>query len=303
MSKAYTIPATVFGKYMDRLASISQTAADKMLQYCQKQAATTHAGYQVTEAMIDYAYQLSTKYGEAAGALTADMYDYCMGYWSDAEAWRGKKATQPAEVADTVTRTEVAQRLFTVSSWLEIPGEISKCVKLCSADTMAKNAIRDGAQWAWIPGGGETCAFCITLASRGWQKAGTKMLRNGHVEHIHANCKCTFCVRPNSNVDVEGYDPEKYAEMYYNASPVKNAKQKENALRRNMYAENKDRINAQRRETYSMTHPIRGVKDDGMTLTMPGGKKIPYGSRPGFEGITRDEALEQARKYLEGGTK
>ncbi|MBR4692904.1 MAG: hypothetical protein IKP17_09110 [Oscillospiraceae bacterium] len=35
---------------------------------------------------------------------------------------------------------------------------------------------------------GDTCAFCITLASRGWQKAGREAIKGGHAEHIHNNC-------------------------------------------------------------------------------------------------------------------
>ncbi|WP_408070425.1 hypothetical protein [Butyrivibrio sp. JL13D10] len=120
--------------------------------------------------------------------------------------------------------------------------------KQASADTMLHNAARDGAEFAWVPVG-DTCAFCITLASRGWQRA-TASLLNTHAEHIHAHCDCTFAVRHDKNSKVGGYDPDKYLEMY-NSADGTSPKDKINSLRRIKYQENKDRINAQKREAYA----------------------------------------------------
>ena len=106
------------------------------------------------------------------------------------------------------------------------------------------NAVRDGAQWAWVPHG-DTCPFCITLASRGWQTASKKLLKNGHAEHIHSNCDCEFAVRFHSGTSVAGYDPEKYLRQYRDAgSDV-------NAMRRIDYAARKDAINAQKWAAYA----------------------------------------------------
>jgi hypothetical protein len=108
---------------------------------------------------------------------------------------------------------------------------------MVGADTLLQNSLRDGAEWAWIPQG-ETCAFCLTLASRGWQRASKDAIKNGHAEHIHANCDCMYAVRHSPNLDVEGYDPDRYLEMYENAEGG-NSKQKINAMRREFYANNK----------------------------------------------------------------
>ena len=78
-----------------------------------------------------------------------------------------------------------------------LPSGVSRLVKRAGADTTLHNAVRDGAQWAWVPNG-DTCPFCITLASRGWQTASQKLLKNGHAEHIHSNCDCEFAVRFHS---------------------------------------------------------------------------------------------------------
>ena len=109
---------------------------------------------------------------------------------------------------------------------------------------MLKNALRDGAEFAWVPNG-DTCAFCMTLASRGWQRASKGAIKNGHAEHIHANCDCTYAIRFDPEVNVEGYDPDAYLKAYRDAgSDV-------NELRRIHYAENRERINAQKRAAYA----------------------------------------------------
>ena len=124
------------------------------------------------------------------------------------------------------------------------PGRVSRLVKRAGADTTLKNAVRDGAEWAWVPHG-DTCPFCITLASNGWQKASSKVLKGGHAEHIHANCDCEFAIRFDHNTTVAGYDPEKYLKQYRDAGGDINK------LRRVNYAANKERINAQKRAAYA----------------------------------------------------
>lgn len=117
-------------------------------------------------------------------------------------------------------------------------------------DTVAQNGIRDHAQWAWIPGGGETCAFCLMLASRGWTDASKNVLKGNHAEHIHNNCDCTFAIRFDDSMDVEGYDPDEILERFDNVDGD-SWTDKVNAMRREMYPQIKDARNARRRELYS----------------------------------------------------
>jgi len=118
---------------------------------------------------------------------------------------------------------------------------------------MIKNAKRDNAMWAWIPSG-DTCAFCLTLASRGWQQASSSQIKGDHAQHIHANCDCNFCIRFNKNLDVAGYDPIALLGKYYGKNYKDNSASSNdliNILRREHYAENKDKINAQKRAAYA----------------------------------------------------
>ena len=200
--------------------------------------------YDTRQSLIDYAYALATKYGEGAGALASEMYDALAELYevSVPSALPAPTATY-AEVAKAVNGTIKSRNAEIVSA------AVGRQVKMVGVDTMMQNALRDGAEWAWIPRG-DTCAFCVTLASRGWQRASKAAIKDGHAEHVHANCDCTYAVRFGHDVDVEGYDPSAYYKMYRDADGG-SPKAKINAMRREFYAENADEINAQKRSAYA----------------------------------------------------
>lgn len=128
----YLITAKSWAVYRDKLASISETAAQLMQEYV-----NAH-GFEINQEFIDYAYFLTTKYGEAAGALTADFYDEMVDYWAQVEEGKEPwKAPKSAEVAETATRDEIASAMFN-STEATAPGIVHRYVKQVSADTLAK---------------------------------------------------------------------------------------------------------------------------------------------------------------------
>lgn len=226
------ITAKTWNEYITRLSRLNQKAGQLMRQYID-----TH-GTESTDDLIAYAYGLVTKYGEGSAELACQMYDAL------AEAANaGVPAAEPAEPADY---GEVARMVNVTKNQnpANLPNGVSRLVKRAGADTTLKSAVRDGAEWAWVPHG-DTCPFCITLASNGWQKASSKVLKGGHAEHIHANCDCEFAIRFDHNTTVAGYDPEKYLAQYNAAGGDINK------MRRVNYAANKERINAQKRAAYA----------------------------------------------------
>ena len=243
------ITAKTWNEYITRLSRLNQKAGQLMRQYID-----TH-GTGDTDALITYAAALVTKYGEGSAELACQMYDAL------AEAANaGVPAAEPAEPADY---GEVARMVNATKNQnpANLPNGVSRLVKRAGADTTLKNAVRDGAEWAWVPHG-DTCPFCITLASNGWQKASSKVLKGGHAEHIHANCDCEFAIRFDHNTTVAGYDPEKYLKQYRDAGGDINK------MRRVNYADNKERINAQKRAAYAARRlreqANRGILDDIM---------------------------------------
>lgn len=181
--------------------------------------------------------------GAAATTFTRSIPAY-LSATTQTNAWPSwTLAAEPAEPADY---GEVARMVNATKNQnpANLPNGVSRLVKRAGADTTLKNAVRDGAEWAWVPHG-DTCPFCITLASNGWQKASSKVLKGGHAEHIHANCDCEFAIRFDHNTTVAGYDPEKYLKQYRDAGGDINK------MRRVNYAANKERINAQKRAAYA----------------------------------------------------
>ena len=234
------ITAEAWQTFLRKLRTVNNAARDKILIYLSDHPIRTETDRQ---RLIEYAYLICTKYGEGAAALACAMYD--------AIATASAAAVAPAMPAATATVSEVAKAIngtLKTGNMSIIADSVGRMVKMTGVDTTMQNALRDGAEWAWIPSG-DTCAFCITLASRGWQRASRAALKNGHAEHIHANCDCTYAIRFDSNTDVAGYHPEEYLEMYQSAEGS-TPDEKINSMRREFYAENKAEINAQKRDNY-----------------------------------------------------
>ena len=225
------LTAQTWSEYVARLARLNQSAGQLMADYI-----AAH-GTGDTDALIAYAHALVTKYGEGSAELACQMYD--------ALAAAAKAGVPAAEPAQTASYGEVARMVqATKASQPQMQQGVSRLVKRAGADTTLKNALRDGAEFAWIPQG-DTCAFCLTLASRGWQKASQAAIKGGHAEHIHANCDCEYAIRFDGRSTVAGYDPDKYLRQYRAADGDINK------LRRVNYAANKERINAQKRAAYA----------------------------------------------------
>lgn len=237
------ITTRTWNNYIVRLSRLNEAAGQKMREYIRLH------GTENTEELISYAYAVITRYGEGSAELACQMYDAL----AEAEGM----LLPAAEPAATASYGEVARMVHATKDQNpeNLPSGVSRLVKRAGADTTLHNAVRDGAQWAWVPHG-DTCPFCITLASRGWQTASQKLLKNGHAEHIHSNCDCEFAVRFHSGTSVAGYDPEKYLKQYRDAgSDV-------NAMRRIDYAARKDAINAQKRAAYAVRKGSTNGNDD-----------------------------------------
>lgn len=260
-----TIPERTWVNYINRLRKVNDAAAARMETYLRTHTVETYAQRQ---ALIEYAYAVATRYGEGAAELACEMYD-ALGLASEA-------ILPAAEPAGTATIAEVAKTVngtMKVSKDIEvIAAAVGRLVKMAGVDTTMENAIRDRAEWAWIPHG-DTCAFCIALASRGWQKASREAMNGGHAEHIHANCDCTYAVRFNNDTRFTGYEPDEYYDMYMDGTDApymneNNSHRRDylnragvsrrslseirvNGMRREFYAENKEKINAQKRSAYA----------------------------------------------------
>lgn len=234
------IPQKTWNKYIKQLSSLNYAAGALIEDYIEKN------GVEDVAALTKYAFGVVQKYGNGSASLSAAMYDAL------AEIEGANVA--PAILAELPKYDEVAKTiqgtLKTSQNPSEIAGATSRLVKRTGADTTLQNVKRDGAQFAWIPSG-DTCAFCLALAANGWQYMSKDAMKGDHAEHIHSNCNCTYAVRFDDSTNVAGYNPEEYRELYKDADG-KTSQDKINSIRRMQYQENKDRINAQKREAYAL---------------------------------------------------
>lgn len=97
-------------------------------------------------------------------------------------------------------------------------------VKRAAGETVFQNAARDRryVRFARVPSGiGETCDFCIMLASRGFVYHTEATA--GELKHYHANCRCRIVPGFQGETTVEGYDPDVYYRMWKGEELSKNA--------------------------------------------------------------------------------
>lgn len=243
-----TISKKEWDTYIALMRQVNEKAAMDLVSYMRRRFGegvidpTTLTSEQRKE-LIDYAYAIVNKYGEASAALAAEMYD--------ATAILEGRFLAPAELAPIAEYGDVARAvngtILQSGNFEEIASAAARWVKMAGADTTLHNAIRDGAQFAWIPAG-MTCAFCLTLASRGWQPASMQIIKDGHAEHIHSNCDCQYAVRYSEKTVFEGYEPEEYLSMYRHAEG----------------RTPQERINSMRRAAYAADKPTEGTDNDGL---------------------------------------
>ena len=227
-------------KYANKLSKINQRAGEVFQKLIEKN------GVDNFNATVEYAKAVIDRYGEASSALTAQMYDELANIQN-----ANVQQAQPATIAK---KDEIIGAFKKVQDIARMRSSVERFVKLASADTMLKNAQRDGAEWAWVAIG-DTCPFCIMLASQGWVKASKKVIKGDHARHIHAHCDCEFIVRFDGETTIKGYDPDKFLEKYNNASG-NDDKDKVNSMRRALYPSIKEERNARRRELYAKNKAV-----------------------------------------------
>ena len=224
-----TVKRRSWDRYSARQAAQREAASDEMYEYIvEAETVPTRA------AVVATGSRLAVKHGRSAAALACVWYDQ-VARLSNAEV---TKAT-PIVVANSerigalVDKAAPALEIGDVEYFAKQCGvAVANEVKRSSSRTMTSNAERDGAQFAWVPQGSETCAFCEAIASQGWRYA-----RKG-------------TIRFDNTTEVSGYDPSYYGEKYKNAEG-NNSKEKINARRRDFYAKHADEIKAQQRENYA----------------------------------------------------
>jgi hypothetical protein len=234
-------------RYSARQAAQREAAAKEVSDYVSKSTKAL-----TKSAIVAKAAQTAVKHGRSAAALACVWYEHVA-----RDAGRAVDKAVPVVVAN---RGRIGAMVDKAAPLLEA-GAVDEFAKACGvaaanevkrsgSRTMLSNARRDGAQFAWIPNGSETCAFCIAVASNGWTYARKGTIEN-HADHIHPNCECEFAIRFGDDGGVSGYDPN-YYEGKYDAADGANSREKINSMRRANYEKHKDEMRAYQRERYAI---------------------------------------------------
>lgn len=165
----------------------------------------------VRDGLIEAVYGITGRYGDMAATASAQWY----------EEIRPPGTFRPS-LGDTapIDQVEGAVRAAVQHLWSPNPdqtltalmGPVQRMIEDAARDTIIKNAGLDPLEpsWARVPSGTKTCAFCTTLASKGFGYTTAEAA----AKQSHNDCRCLIVPSFEKHPKVEGYDPERYKHMY-----------------------------------------------------------------------------------------
>ena len=234
----------------------------------------------------------------AAAELAAAYYDTIR------EMQVGSKLGAEAIDLHVPEATEKAIRPVQVDGNLLAASDVrSRCgdrlsyeVKRAAGETVRRNAARDPMKprYARVPSGIDTCKFCLELASR-TSKDGSGAYWSarsaGKWDHYHPSCRCR--VIPMFKGGVDGFDPDKYHDMWKHPERFPELIEARKAKRREKYE--RERIRKRINESAELTmHPERGITSKRIASL---DAKVDWdvvnssGFKDKFKGITDDQAV------------
>ena len=178
------------------------------------------------DALIAFSQVLVDTYGDTSAAVAAEWYEGLR------EA-AGIPTGFQAQLGDPVPPAAVESRIRYGAGhlWTDTPEQtlafaenaVSGYVLQPGRDTITRSVASDPSRprWARVPTGAKTCAFCLTMASRGAvyrTKKTASSTANG--DRYHGRCDCVPTPMFTGDEYPAGYDPEGMYEQYANARDV-----------------------------------------------------------------------------------
>lgn len=163
-------------------------------------------------AILEFWPDIISRYGEITAMLAAEYFEASTGLDAfldstvdlDAAQARARWATAPLRTGegDWLGRLEVL---------------MDELIKQPGRDTMIASARRHGIRYARVPNG-DTCPFCLMLASRG-AVYHTEKKAGGKGNRFHGLCDCSVeAIRDDEDMEIlkreVGYDPDELYDQY-----------------------------------------------------------------------------------------
>lgn len=189
-------------RYSQTNKALAEAAATDFMKFWQL-LDKTDPGIAYEEALA-YAEYLIEHYGESAALNASELYE-------------ATNDVSNAAVSGSVKRPELERAIRflvyegTAQAAYAVRNMLKKQVKSYAHETMMDNSRSDGIRFARVPVG-ETCAFCLMLASRGFEYYSEESAGKGSLNAFHDDCDCEII---GSDQKIEGYDPDYlYKEIY-----------------------------------------------------------------------------------------
>ena len=167
----------------------------------------------VRNTLLEFIPALVDEYGSVAATVSAEWFEATVG------AQVALAGPLPREALERGVRYS-AGHLWTAQPELvtnSLAIKVDKWIKEQGRETIVLSSARNDLNWARIPAGGKTCAFCLMLASRG-AVYGTQ----NDAKKSHGNCRCIVSPIRSEDDWPEGHDPDELYEIYQRAAHASN---------------------------------------------------------------------------------
>ena len=209
------IPRRYIDEYTKALNTLSADVQKRLAEDLAKIDFTADVA-DIREAVIDRMEFYLGPYTDMAAVVASEFYDGIREISAGekigalAESGREPVATERAVrgIMDDVVKGKAAEVVIR-----KLVDRADYEIKKSAGECIYRNGKRDPLKpkYARVPSGGETCRFCIMLASRGFVYHNAKQA--GENGHYHANCDCRIVPGFDSFTKVDGYDPDLYYDM------------------------------------------------------------------------------------------
>lgn len=184
----------------------------------------------ITQAeVIDVAVSIAQKYSMLGSELGAQWYDLCS-QLAGLDVEPAELSTSTIDTLDTragafaeavdAAATESLQAAF--NGWLQ--NEINNSIRLTGSANLWRDYERGKApgKWARVPVG-DTCAWCLMLASQGAWYLSEESALGKESGHYHDACNCIAVYHADAE-SISGYSKlDEYKSMYYDAENLRMA--------------------------------------------------------------------------------
>lgn len=218
-----SIPRRVLEYVSQQVNALSADAQARVLRVLESIEWTPGNIAECREIIVQALRAIMPTYTDAAAQAGADLYDAvraaAVGEAMGTAAISGYEpdATEGAVRAfvDHIVKEGDVERFNR-----EVLDRVDYDIRCAENVSVAENAALDPLKprFARVPTGADTCKFCLMLASRGFVYTSREA-----ASHAHVNCDCRV-VQGYDGMEVEGYDPEAYLEMWRKSEELKDAK-------------------------------------------------------------------------------